>query len=74
MLREISKIILKLVDIRWCADFPLLSFPFFNLRQMRRGVFQSDPILETLLSYYSSSGVGSMKFLGIKPGILVVCL
>ena len=24
---------------------------------MRRGVFQSDPILETLLSYYSSSGI-----------------
>ena len=25
--------------------------------QMRRGVFQSDPILETLLNYYSSSGI-----------------
>jgi len=25
--------------------------------QVRRGVFQSDPILETLLSYYSSSGI-----------------
>ena len=24
---------------------------------MRHGVFQSDPILETLLSYYSSSGI-----------------
>lgn len=24
---------------------------------MRRGVFQSDPILETFLSYYSSSGI-----------------
>jgi hypothetical protein len=25
--------------------------------QTRRGVFQSDPILETFLGYYSSSGV-----------------
>jgi len=35
--------------------------------QTRRGVFQSDPILETLLSYYSSSGI--MELLPIEdPG------
>lgn len=28
-----------------------------SIVQMRRGVFQSDPILETLLGYYSSSGI-----------------
>lgn len=35
---------------------PLLSSAK-RLRQTRRGAFQSDPILETLLSYYASSGI-----------------
>ena len=36
---------------------PPLQPPLNTYTQTRRGVFQSDPILETLLSYYSSSGI-----------------
>ena len=39
------------------AYFHIISPSSKHPIQTRRGVFQSDPILETLLSYYSSSGI-----------------
>jgi len=59
MSRGIFKITLKLAGIRRYVKPISVSchFPSEHLMQTRRGVFQSDPILETLLSYYSSSGI-----------------
>jgi len=59
MLRGTSRITPKLAGIRWYVN-PILCWFALNLKytkQTRRGVFQSDPILETLLSYYSSSSI-----------------
>ena len=48
---------MKLADTKRYASFLPLTCPYLTITQTRRGVFQSDPILETLLSYYSSSGI-----------------
>lgn len=57
-LKGTSKTTQKLVDTRRYVKVLRRSLPKAeHSTQTRRGVFQSDPILETLLGYYSSSGV-----------------
>jgi len=58
-LRGISRTTLKSVDIRPYVKPVSMLYRSSAQRsiQTRRGVFQSNPILETLLSYYSSSGI-----------------
>jgi hypothetical protein len=56
-LRVILRIIPRLVDTRRYATLRArASLPKRSL-QIRRGLFQSDPILGTLKAYYSSSGI-----------------
>jgi len=56
--RVIFKTTPKSVDTKRYVDLYPVSHPLFlHHPQTRRGVFQSDPILETLLVYYSSSGI-----------------
>jgi len=74
MLRVISKTTLKLVGIRRYVElFPChVICSSHCLIQVRRGVFQSDPILETLLSYYSSYRIMEpLPVIGLTTGSLI---